>query len=109
MEAVNLKRGLQPLQANGVSDKVLDLRNCSYANEKEQLKGKVLASALLVGANFDNADLSESIMTKAYAAGASFKGETGAELVQGPFYTLPMLPAPKDLQMPCVSRSSLAF
>jgi hypothetical protein len=61
-------------QANGVSDKVLDLRNCSYANEKEQLKGKVLASALLVGANFDNADLSESIMTKAYAAGASFKG-----------------------------------
>ncbi|GAQ85405.1 hypothetical protein KFL_002330150 [Klebsormidium nitens] len=61
-------------QANGVSDKVLDLRNCVYTGEKEQLKGKVLASALLPGANFDNADLSESIMTKAYAVGASFKG-----------------------------------
>jgi uncharacterized protein YjbI with pentapeptide repeats len=98
------------LQANGVSDKVLDLRNCSYANEKEQLKGKVLASALLVGANFDNADLSESIMTKAYAAGASFKGETvGQSLCKVLSKPCLFLPAPRDLQMSCVSCCFLAF
>lgn len=61
-------------QANGVADKVLDLRMCDFSNDKTNLKGKTLSAALMSEAKFDGADLTEVIMSKAYAVGASFKG-----------------------------------
>ncbi|XP_021763708.1 thylakoid lumenal 17.4 kDa protein, chloroplastic-like [Chenopodium quinoa] len=61
-------------QANGVYDKPLDLRFCDYTNEKSQLKGKSLTAALMSDAKFDGADMTEVVMSKAYAVGASFKG-----------------------------------
>ncbi|KAI3818048.1 hypothetical protein L1987_11850 [Smallanthus sonchifolius] len=61
-------------QANGVYDKPIDLRFCDYTNEKTNLKGKSLAAALMSDAKFDGADMSEVVMSKAYAVGASFKG-----------------------------------
>lgn len=62
-------------QANGVYDKPLDLRFCDFSNEKSNLKGKSLAAALMSDAKFDGADMSEVVMSKAYAVGASFKGK----------------------------------
>ncbi|KAJ4829180.1 Thylakoid lumenal 17.4 kDa protein, chloroplastic [Turnera subulata] len=61
-------------QANGVYDKPIDLRFCDYTNDKSNLKGKSLAAALMSDAKFDGADMSEVVMSKAYAVGASFKG-----------------------------------
>lgn len=61
-------------QANGVYDKPLDLRFCDYTNDKTNLKGKTLSAALMSEAKFDGADMSEVVMSKAYAVGASFKG-----------------------------------
>ncbi|KAF8379749.1 hypothetical protein HHK36_029198 [Tetracentron sinense] len=61
-------------QANGVYDKPIDLRFCDFTNEKSNLKGKSLAAALMSDAKFDGADMSEVVMSKAYAVGASFKG-----------------------------------
>ncbi|WCJ27594.1 Thylakoid lumenal 17.4 kDa protein chloroplastic [Euphorbia peplus] len=61
-------------QANGVYDKPIDLRFCDFTNEKSNLKGKSLAAALMSGAKFDGADMTEVVMSKAYAVGASFKG-----------------------------------
>lgn len=61
-------------QANGVYDKPIDLRFCDYTNDKSNLKGKSLAAALMSNAKFDGADMSEVVMSKAYAVGASFKG-----------------------------------
>lgn len=61
-------------QANGVYDKPLDLRLCDFTNEKSNLKGKTLSAALMSDAKFDGADMSEVVMSKAYAVGASFKG-----------------------------------
>ncbi|KAJ9552996.1 hypothetical protein OSB04_017041 [Centaurea solstitialis] len=61
-------------QANGVYDKAIDLRFCDYTNEKTNLKGKSLAAALMSGAIFDGADMTEVVMSKAYAVGASFIG-----------------------------------
>lgn len=61
-------------QANGVYDKAIDLRFCDFTNEKANLKGKSLAAALMSEAKFDGADMTEVVMSKAYAAGASFKG-----------------------------------
>ncbi|GAY65085.1 hypothetical protein CUMW_238510 [Citrus unshiu] len=61
-------------QANGIYDKPIDLRFCDYTNEKSNLKGKSLAAALMSDAKFDGADMSEVVMSKAYAVGASFKG-----------------------------------
>ncbi|KAI4307075.1 hypothetical protein L6164_030305 [Bauhinia variegata] len=61
-------------QANGVYDKPLDLRFCDYTNEKKNLKGKSLSAALVSDAKFDGADMTEVVMSKAYAVGASFKG-----------------------------------
>lgn len=61
-------------QANGVYDKPLDLRFCDYTNEKSNLKGKSLAAALMSDAKFDGADMTEVVMSKAFAVGASFKG-----------------------------------
>eukprot|EP00244_Chara_vulgaris_P000222 TRINITY_DN1034_c0_g1_i2.p1 TRINITY_DN1034_c0_g1~~TRINITY_DN1034_c0_g1_i2.p1 ORF type:complete len:288 (+),score=52.64 TRINITY_DN1034_c0_g1_i2:190-1053(+) len=61
-------------QANGVADKLLDLRSCDFTNEKTNLKGKSLSAALMSDAKFDNADMSEVIMSKAYAVNSSFRG-----------------------------------
>ncbi|XP_058083532.1 thylakoid lumenal 17.4 kDa protein, chloroplastic [Magnolia sinica] len=61
-------------QANGVYDKPIDLRFCDYTNDKSNLKGKSLAAALMSEAKFDGADMTEVVMSKAYAVGASFKG-----------------------------------
>ncbi|KAJ4726697.1 thylakoid lumenal 17.4 kDa protein, chloroplastic [Melia azedarach] len=61
-------------QANGVYDKPIDLRFCDYSNDQSNLKGKSLAAALMSDAKFDGADMSEVVMSKAYAVGASFKG-----------------------------------
>ncbi|KAM7463643.1 hypothetical protein LguiA_031764 [Lonicera macranthoides] len=61
-------------QANGVYDKAIDLRFCDFTNEKSNLKGKSLAAALMSGAKFDGADMTEVVMSKAYAVGASFRG-----------------------------------
>ncbi|XP_027331150.1 thylakoid lumenal 17.4 kDa protein, chloroplastic isoform X2 [Abrus precatorius] len=61
-------------QANGVYDKPLDLRLCDFTNEKSNLKGKSLSAALMSDAKFDGADMTEVVMSKAYAVGASFKG-----------------------------------
>ncbi|XP_057472698.1 thylakoid lumenal 17.4 kDa protein, chloroplastic-like [Actinidia eriantha] len=61
-------------QANGVYDKPIDLRFCDYTNEKNNLKGKSLAAALMSDAKFDGADMTEVVMSKAYVVGASFKG-----------------------------------
>lgn len=61
-------------QANGVYDKPLDLRKCDYTNEKSNLKGKTLSAALMSDAKFDGADMTEVVMSKAYAVGGSFKG-----------------------------------
>eukprot|EP00898_Chlorokybus_atmophyticus_P003472 jgi/Chlat1/4125/Chrsp269S03958 len=60
-------------QANAVSDKILDLRKCNYANNKSDLAGKTLSGALMVDATFEGANLTETVLTKAYAANANFK------------------------------------
>ncbi|CAN0921431.1 Thylakoid lumenal 17.4 kDa protein, chloroplastic, partial [Linum grandiflorum] len=59
-------------QANGVYDKPIDLRFCDFSNDKSNLKGKSLAAALMSGVKFDGADMTEVVMSKAYAVGASF-------------------------------------
>ncbi|KAL1143738.1 hypothetical protein V6Z11_A11G180300 [Gossypium hirsutum] len=63
-------------QANGVYNKPLDLRFCDYTNEKSNLKGK----------SFDGADMSEAVMSKAYAVGASFKVNFGKANLQGAIF-----------------------
>ncbi|TYI83534.1 hypothetical protein E1A91_D05G299700v1 [Gossypium mustelinum] len=65
-------------QANGVYNKPLDLRFCNYTNKKSNLKGKSVAAALMSDAKFDGADMSEAVMSKAYAVGASFKVLSGS-------------------------------
>lgn len=50
------------LQANAVSDKVLDLRKCDFAGKN--LSGKTLAGALLAEANLSNTNLQEAVLTK---------------------------------------------
>ena len=52
-------------QANAVSDKLLDLRGCKF--DGKSLAGKTLSGALMVDASFKGADLSEAVMSKAYA------------------------------------------
>lgn len=52
-------------QANAVSDKLLDLRGCKY--DGKSLAGKTLSGALMVNASFKGADLTEAVMSKAYA------------------------------------------
>lgn len=61
-------------QANGVANTLLDLRSCDYSNDLTNLKGKTLSAALMADAKFDGADLTDVVMSKAYAVGASFKG-----------------------------------
>lgn len=52
-------------QANAVSDKLLDLRQCKFIGA--DLKAKVLAGALMSDADFSKADMKEAVLTKAYA------------------------------------------
>ncbi|KAG4116301.1 hypothetical protein ERO13_D12G161000v2 [Gossypium hirsutum] len=64
----------------------LDLRFCDYTNEKSNLKGKSVAAALMSDAKFDGADMSEAVMSKAYAVGASFKVNFGKANLQGAIF-----------------------
>ena len=50
------------LQANAVSDKLLDLRVCNYHGKN--LSAKVLSGALVSGSDFSDAILKETVMTK---------------------------------------------
>ena len=50
------------MQANAVSDKILDLRNCNFNGKN--LSGKVLSGALLSNATLQNAILRETVLTK---------------------------------------------
>lgn len=59
-------------QANAVSDKILDLRQCVYKGKN--LSGKVLAGALMSDADFSGANLQEAVLTKAYAVKANLSG-----------------------------------
>lgn len=58
-------------QANAVSDKVLDLRQCVYKGAN--LSGKTLSGALMSEADYSDANLQEAVLTKAYAVGANFE------------------------------------
>ncbi len=59
-------------QANAVSDKLLDLRKCVF--DGKSLVGRTLSGALMVDASFKKSDLTEVVMSKAYAVGANFDG-----------------------------------
>lgn len=59
-------------QANAVSDKVLDLRKCSYENA--DLSTKTLSGALMVNTNAKGANMRETVMSKVYAPDANFSG-----------------------------------
>jgi len=59
-------------QANAVSDKVLDLRKCSYENA--DLSTKTLSGALMVNTNAKGANMQETVMSKVYAPDANFSG-----------------------------------
>ena len=65
-------------QANAVSDKLLDLRKCSFKGA--DLKAKVLAGALMSEADFSGADMKEAVLTKAYARNVNL---SGADLTNG--------------------------
>ena len=54
--------GLCALQANAVSDKILDLRMCDFTGKN--LSGKVLSGALLKEATLLNSNLREVVLTK---------------------------------------------
>lgn len=49
-------------QANAVSDKLLDMRKCSYKGAN--LTAKVLAGALMSEADLSGANLQEAVLTK---------------------------------------------
>lgn len=59
-------------QANAVSDKLLDLRKCSFKGA--DLTAKVLSGALLEDADMSGSNLTEAVMSKAYAVDANFSG-----------------------------------
>lgn len=59
-------------QANAVSDKLLDLRKCTYAGK--DLRSTVLAGALMSEADFSGANMQEAVLTKAYAVSANLRG-----------------------------------
>ena len=54
------------LQANAVSDKILDLRQCNFTGKN--LSGKVLSGALLKEATLPNSILRETVLTKVCAS-----------------------------------------
>lgn len=55
------------LQANAVSDKVLDLRKCDFNGA--DLSGKTLAGALMADANLSKTNMREAVLTKVSHAG----------------------------------------
>ena len=59
-------------QANAVSDRILDLRKCTFTDK--DLSTKTLSGALMVDADFKGANMTEVVMSKAYAVGADFTG-----------------------------------
>jgi uncharacterized protein YjbI with pentapeptide repeats len=61
-------------QANAVSDKLLDLRGCVF--DGRSLAGTTLSGALMKDGSFKKTDLTEVVMSKAYAVGAVFDGAT---------------------------------
>lgn len=65
-------------QANAVSDKLLDLRQCSFKGAN--LQAKVLAGALMSEADFTDANMQEAVLTKAYARNVDL---SGADLTNG--------------------------
>ena len=60
------------LQANAVSDKLLDLRSCVYTGKN--LADKVLSGALVADADFSNTTMSNVTLTKSYAKNTNFSG-----------------------------------
>jgi len=59
-------------QANAVSDKLLDLRQCMFKGAN--LSGKVLSGALMSDADFSDTNMQEAVLTKAYANNANLSG-----------------------------------
>uniref|UniRef100_A0A7S0SXV2 Thylakoid lumenal 17.4 kDa protein, chloroplastic n=1 Tax=Mantoniella antarctica TaxID=81844 RepID=A0A7S0SXV2_9CHLO len=59
-------------QANAVSDRILDLRKCTY--DGADLSAKTLSGALMVDASFKGTNMTEVVMSKAYALDADFTG-----------------------------------
>mmetsp|Transcript_38692 Transcript_38692/g.72579 ORF Transcript_38692/g.72579 Transcript_38692/m.72579 type:complete len:168 (+) Transcript_38692:113-616(+) len=62
-------------QANGVSDKQLDIRKCTY--DGKNLFQNVFGGAFMSDASFKGANMRETVFTKVYAANSNF---TGADL-----------------------------
>jgi len=60
-------------QANAVSDKLLDLRQCKLHGA--DLQGKTLSGGIFVHADISGANLREAVFSKAYAISANFSGE----------------------------------
>jgi Pentapeptide repeats (8 copies) len=61
------------LQANAVSDKLLDLRKCKLPGAN--LSGKTLSGGIFVDADLSGSNLREAVFSKAYAVKSNFKGE----------------------------------
>ncbi len=61
-EGCILQKWVCALQANAVSDKILDLRMCDFTGKN--LSGKVLSGALLKDATLPNSILRETVLTK---------------------------------------------
>jgi uncharacterized protein YjbI with pentapeptide repeats len=59
---LNIALAIICLQANAVSDKVLDLRKCNYAGK--DLSGKTLSGALLKDAVLLDSKLVEAVLSK---------------------------------------------
>jgi len=59
-------------QANAVSDRVLDLRMCTY--DGANLSQKTLSGALMSDASFKGSNMQEVVLSKAYAVGSNFEG-----------------------------------
>lgn len=58
-----------------MSDKVLDLRLCSYAGK--DLRGRVLAGALLEGTDLSGSNLQEAVLTKVRRGGGGWGRSRG--------------------------------
>mmetsp|Transcript_8914 Transcript_8914/g.16029 ORF Transcript_8914/g.16029 Transcript_8914/m.16029 type:complete len:226 (-) Transcript_8914:180-857(-) len=59
-------------QANAVSDRVLDLRLCSF--DGADVSQKTLSGALMSDASFKGTNMTEAVMSKAYAENSDFTG-----------------------------------
>ena len=59
-------------QANAVSDRVLDLRQCVY--DGKDLTAKTLSGALMVDGSFKGTNMTETVLSKVYAPNANFAG-----------------------------------